>query len=90
MAHKVVDYRYNMKDVQICGESGDVRGRMVQAWKERLPEILHSFSKEDIWSIDETGVFRRGLPETGFGQKGKACRGGQKNKQRIKWLRLLR
>ncbi len=29
-----------MKDVQICGESGDVRGKMVQAWKERLPEIL--------------------------------------------------
>ena len=29
------------------------------------------------------GVFWRSLPVTGFGQKGKECRGGKKSKQRI-------
>ncbi len=47
--------RYNIKKVRICGESGDVRGETVQSWKERLPEILRGYSKEDIWNIDETG-----------------------------------
>ncbi len=80
--------RYNIKKVRICGESGDVRGETVQSWKERLPEILRGYSK-DIWNIDKAGVFWRALPETGFGQKGKACRGGKKSKQRIILLKLM-
>ncbi len=75
--------RYNIKKVKSCGESGDMHGETVQSWKERLPEILHGFSKEDIWNADETGVVWRTLPETGFGQKGKTCSGGRKSKQRI-------
>jgi len=74
---------YKCPAVRICSESGDVLGETVQSWKERLPEILRGYSKEDIWNIDETGVFWIALPETGFGQKGKACRGGKKSKQRI-------
>jgi len=60
-----------------------VHGEKVQSWKERLPEIVHGYSKENIWNMDETGVFWQALPETGFGQKGKECRGGKKSKQRI-------
>ncbi len=47
--------RYNIKKVRICGESGDVHGETVQSWKERLPEILRGYSKEDIWNIDDFG-----------------------------------
>ncbi len=70
--------RYNIKKVRICGESGDVCGETVQSWKERLPEILRGYSKEDIWNIDETGVFWRALPETGFGQKGRHAEVGRR------------
>ena len=72
--------RYSVKQVAICGESGDVQGETVESWKERLPEILNGYSKE---KMDETGVFWRALPNRGFGVKGKDCRGGKKNKQRI-------
>ncbi len=51
--------RYNIKKVRICGESGDVRGETVQSWKERLPEILRGYSKEDIWNIDGTYFNRK-------------------------------
>ena len=72
-----------MKQVTICGESGDVQGETVESWKERLPEILNGYSKEIMWNMDATGVFWRALPNRGFGVKGKDCRGGKKNKQRI-------
>ena len=51
--------RYNVKQLTICGESGDVQGPTVSSWKERLPEILQGYTKEDIWNMDVTGVFGR-------------------------------
>ena len=40
--------RYNVKQSRICGESGDVQGEMVESWKERIPEIVQGYEKEDI------------------------------------------
>ena len=59
-----------MKQLKVNGESADVRGKTVDSWKERLPEIVKGYAKEDIWNMDETGVFWQALPERGFGQKG--------------------
>ena len=75
--------RYNVKQLKICGESGDVQGETVESWKERLPEIVQGYDKEDVWNMDETGIFWRALPDRGFGQKSKSCKGGKKSKQRI-------
>ena len=51
--------------------------------KERLPKIVKGYAKEDIWNMDETGVFWQALPECGFGQKGKHCYGGKKSRKRV-------
>ena len=75
--------RYNIRQFAVCGESGEVQGSTVDSWKERLPEIVSNYTKEDIWNMDETGVFWRALPSKGFGEKGKGCRGGKQSKQRI-------
>ena len=75
--------RYNVKRITIRGESGDVRGDTVTSWKERLPETLQGYAKEDIYNLDETGCFWRALPIRGFGEKGKKCEGGKKSKQRF-------
>ena len=75
--------RYNVKRMKINGESGDVRGETVESWKESLPELLQSFSKENIWNIDETACFWRALPDYGFGKRGSQCKGGKKAKQRV-------
>ncbi len=47
-----------MKQVTICGESWDVRLNTVESWKERLPEIVNGYDKENIWNMDETGIFK--------------------------------
>ena len=75
--------RYNLKQFSICGESGEVRGQTVDSWKERLPEILQGYKKEDILNLDETGCFWRALPNRGLGQKGKECKGGKQSKHRL-------
>ena len=36
------------ESVLICGESGDVSGESVESWKERLPELVLAYNKEDI------------------------------------------
>ena len=46
--------RHNIRKVTVCGESGDVKGYTVDSWKERLPEILKGYQKEDIYNLDET------------------------------------
>jgi len=48
--------RYNIKQLKISGESGDVQGPTVDSWKERLPELMAGYAR-DIWNIDETGLF---------------------------------
>ena len=66
----------------MCGESGDVCGETVNLWKERLPEILNGYSK-DIYNFDESGCSWRSLPDKGFGEKGKKCKGGKKYNLRV-------
>ena len=74
--------RHNIKQMTVSGESGDVSGATIDSWKERLPHIIEGYSAEDIWNIDETGCFWRALPDKGFGQRAKECKGGKKCKQR--------
>ena len=70
----------------ISEESGDVQGETVDSWKERIPEIVQGYQKEVIWNLDETGVFWKALPDHGFGQKGRQCKGGKK---KLQWPSLL-
>ena len=75
--------RYNVRKVAVSGESGEVSGVTVCAWKERLPEILRGYDKKNVYNLDETGCFWKALPQQGFAEKGKQCRGGKKSKQRF-------
>lgn len=54
--------KYNIKQMRVNGESGDVSGQTVDSWKEHLPEILRGYTAENIWNLDETGCFWRALP----------------------------
>ena len=67
----------------MVSESGNVQGKTVNSWKERLPELLQGYKKEDILNLDKTGCFWQALPNRGFSQKGKECKGGKKSKQRL-------
>ena len=53
-----------------------IRGR-------RLPDILHGYSADDIWNLDETGCYWPALPDKGFNQRVKDSKGGKQSKQQI-------
>ena len=72
---------YNVRKVAVSGESGDVSGVTVSAWKERLPEIQSGYNKKNVYNLDERGCFWKALPQQGFAEKGKQCRGDKKSKQ---------
>ena len=74
--------RFAIKQVKICGESGDVEGKTVDSWKERLPQ---GYLKDDIW---ETGLCFRALPDQGFAEKSRSCKGEKKSKQRVSKQRV--
>ena len=69
----------------VAGEEGDVRPETVESRSERAREITRGRNKEDVWNMDETSSFWRGLPEKSLDERGKRCRGGKKAKQRITW-----
>ena len=69
--------------MKICGESGEVQGETVDSWKEQLPQIVQGYLKDNIWNMDETGLFFCALPDRGFAQKSRSCKGGKKSKQRV-------
>ena len=68
-----------------AGEDGDVSKEMLESWNERVREITRGWSPENVWNMDETGSFWRGLPDTSRNEKGRRCRGGKQVKQRHTW-----
>ena len=53
--------QYNIKQVKVCGESGDVHSETIDSWKEKLPE---GYTKDDIWNMDQTDMFLQVLPDS--------------------------
>ena len=44
--------------MKICCESGEVSGETVTSWKGTTPpNNVSNYSTDDIWNMDETGVF---------------------------------
>ncbi len=64
----------DLRQFSVCAESGEVSA---DSWKER------DIRKEDVLLLDETGCFWRALPNSGFGQRGKECKGGETSKHRL-------
>ena len=77
--------QHNICIMTVAGEEGDVRPETVESWSERAREITRGWNKEDVWNMDETGSFWRGLPDKSLDERGKRCSGGKKAKQRNTW-----
>ena len=71
-----------LKSVQ--GEVGDINWIEVNNWQQgALQDILKQYSPNDIFNVDETGLFWRLLPNKTLSFKGERCTTGKKSKERI-------
>ena len=69
----------------VAGEAGEVSKKTMESWNERAREITTGWNARDVWNMDETGCFWRGLPEKTPEAKERRCTGGKKAKQRLTW-----
>lgn len=68
----------------VVGESGSVTEEMTSEWqKTLLPNVLKQYAPQDIYNMDETGLFFRMIPDKTMAFKDDACHGWKKSKERI-------
>ena len=64
------------------GERSSVDEKSTDAWvKDILRPTLDRYKDDDVYNVDETGLFWKLLPDRTFALKGETCTGG-KNRAR--------
>ena len=77
--------QHNLQRMNTAGEDGDVNEKVLESWNEQAREITREYKPEDVWNMDKTGCFWKGLPDTSMNEKGTRCRGGKQAKQHNTW-----
>lgn len=67
----------------ISGEGAETDSTIVADWLTKLPEIHASYKPEDIFNIDETGLFYRQTPRKSYVEMKDSCIGGKQSKLRL-------
>ena len=67
----------------MTGERGDVDTPTVDRWTEKLPTMCEGYQPENIFNMDETGLFFRDTTHKSFHVKGVDCAGGKRSKERL-------
>ena len=69
---------------KVCGEERNVSPHNAENWLSiTLPELLGRFLPEDVYNLDETGLFYKLKPDKTLDFKGHKCSGGKKSKERL-------
>ena len=55
----------------------------MKSWIKRIPELARGYKLEDIWNMDELGLFFKFLPDKGWVEKAKSKKDGKKVKVRL-------
>ena len=55
----------------------------MKSWIERIPELVRGYKLEDIWNMDELGLFCKLLPDKILIEKAKSEKGGKEAKVRL-------
>jgi hypothetical protein len=75
--------RHGISFKTVQGEAGAVNSRSLLEWQHKvLQPLLKQFSADDVFNLDETGLFWQLLPNKTMAFRGERCTGGKKSKQR--------
>jgi len=76
--------RENITFKRCHGEKQDANYDNAGEWiKDVLPNLLREFDANDVYNIDESGLYFRALPDSTFELKGTAVSGGKRQMQRL-------
>ena len=74
--------RYCIKSYRIAGESAAVDVQVVNSSKVELAELISAYEPENVFNIDETGLFYNAMPTTTLSTHGDV-HGGKASKDRV-------
>ena len=74
---------HNIGQLKMCGVSGAVDQGTVDDFTSKLPSICESYVADNIFNMDETGIFYCALPDKSLTVRGTDCHGGKHSKE---WL----
>ncbi|UYV72368.1 hypothetical protein LAZ67_9002823 [Cordylochernes scorpioides] len=75
--------RNTIASLVVSGEINKVSEETVTDWLTKFEEIKNEYKDEDIFNIDETGVFYNLFPDRSLDFKGTKCHGTSKSKERL-------
>ena len=76
--------RHSITFRALVGEAASVDGGVVASWqKDTLPMILSRYKPEDVYNMDETGLFYKCPNKRSMVMKGETCANGKLSKERI-------
>ena len=76
-------HRYNIVGNTFHGESGSVDMRIVDRWKSEHQEYIESYEIQNIFNVDETGLFWKCTPRRSLILKDEPVKGAKFSKERI-------
>jgi hypothetical protein len=77
-------HRHGIVFKSIQGEAGAVDVETLSTWQHEVPRNeISQFSPDDVFNVDETGLFWHLLPNKTLAFKGEKCTSGKKSKERI-------
>lgn len=77
-------HRHSISFRTLQGEAGAVDAEKLGSWQEEvLKSAIKDFSPDDVFNVDETGLFWQLLPNRTIAFKGERCTSGKKSKERI-------
>ena len=77
--------RYQIKSYRISGEAGAVDKETVKYARVELEELIRGYEPNDVFNIDETGLFYNALPTATLSQE-RSVHGGKATKERVTLL----
>ena len=79
--------RFNVSFKTVSGESNACTDEMVAPWRQTtLPTILSKYDLNQIYNVDEFGLFYRAQTDKSLNLKSENCVGGKHNKLRLTGL----
>jgi len=69
--------RHNIFFQTLSGENTQLDKDIVDNWMKCLPVITEQYELHNIWNIDETGLFWRGLPNKSLIMQGEKVNSGK-------------
>lgn len=86
MAGKFFKMLQNVVFHKLCSKSQSMSNELCSEWIKNLPDLLKDYSSDNIYIVNETGLFFKELLNKTVGFKKEMCHRGNQSKEQVTLL----